>query len=313
MGSCGVRFELRVGEIELAAWRAAAAGRGLTVSEFVRRQVGGVLRAGLPQRWPGVEADGEVVGSWREVFLVALSFGWTVRSACGLAGVSRTLVYRERQRSREFGVSWELALEAADDRVRKQLREDVVPSLRRRRFAAVEAVDVRRGARPGSQADARVQVRLEAAELEAWRKAAGDLGVPVAVLVRRVVNPSGPVVSGRAGTPASWRSAFIDGLRRSGSVAAACRAAGVSRTLVYRERAVSPAFAMAWGHADAEARDRWDDLLLSWAMGIPAVKRVQKTRSDGTVDTITSEYKRYSNWALREWLRRRDPERFGGR
>jgi hypothetical protein len=99
----------------------------------------------------------------------------------------------------------------------------------------------------------------------------------------------------------SWRGVFVEALRRSGSVAAACRAAGVSRTLVYRERRQSPSFATSWHDAEEEAEQRLTDLLCLWGMtGIPRVKRTVTRFADGSVREETTEWTDLSTPALLE-------------
>ena len=100
----------------------------------------------------------------------------------------------------------------------------------------------------------RVEVRLTPGELERWRAQAMAAGVSVSELVRARLTEA---LAGRApawnddldpalARSSGWRKAFLEGLRCGRSVAAACRFAGVSRALVYRERAASREFAVAW-------------------------------------------------------------------
>jgi hypothetical protein len=52
-----------------------------------------------------------------------------------------------------------------------------------------------------------------------------------------------------------WQGRFFEALRNGGNVRAACLAAGVGRTIVYRHRAQSAAFRGRWDEALEEATD----------------------------------------------------------
>ncbi len=52
-----------------------------------------------------------------------------------------------------------------------------------------------------------------------------------------------------------WQPAFFEALRNSGNVRAACQAAGVGRTIVYRHRQRSATFRARWDAALDEATD----------------------------------------------------------
>lgn len=54
----------------------------------------------------------------------------------------------------------------------------------------------------------------------------------------------------------SWREVFLDGLREGLTIAEACKRAGVSRTMAYKLRGRSRAFAEAWVEAIEEGTDR---------------------------------------------------------
>jgi hypothetical protein len=303
-----LRLEVRLGTAELEAWRLAAVAAGLSVSELVRGRVNPALPAGS-LRWRPGTADGD---PWREVFLEALRSGRSVVGACRAAGVSRTLVYRERARSREFAISWELAQERAEHQLSDRLLG--TPLIPRYPLGpAATTIDAGTqmtvGAAPARRD--RLQIRLKPEELEAWRAAAAELGVGVSELVRRLVNGSVrvPAVGERA--VRSWRPLFVEALRRSGSVAAACRASGVSRTLAYSERDLSPEFASSWEAAAGEAEDRLIALLYRWGVtGIPVVSRKVTTKANGEVVTVVRESRRISAWALIELMRRVNPERW---
>jgi hypothetical protein len=55
-----------------------------------------------------------------------------------------------------------------------------------------------------------------------------------------------------------WQPNFFEALRVSGNVRAACRAAGIGRTIVYRYRERNLAFARRWEEALEEATDVLD-------------------------------------------------------
>jgi hypothetical protein len=52
-----------------------------------------------------------------------------------------------------------------------------------------------------------------------------------------------------------WKPVFLEALRNSPNVKAACRAADIARSLAYREKAADPAFGEAWDDAIADAVD----------------------------------------------------------
>jgi hypothetical protein len=292
---------------EVGTWRAVASAAGVSVSEFVRDRVNQSLMS--VEKRTGVRPEG---GSWREVFLAGLECGRSAAAASREAGVSRTLVYRERPRSREFAVAWELALEEAEDMLADSLHESALTPLPGRsssiRYPA--GTPPQRGGVRSRQS--RLQLRLERSDAEAWQKAAAAAGVSLSGLVRRLVR--GVVVNpgGLERRPGSWRPAFIAALRQSGHVTDACRIAGVSPHIAYSERARSPAFRFAWHMAKEVAADRIHALL--WQHGVEGVLVVQRTvrtkkNRDGTgTETVTvTERRRHSRWALMELLRRRDP------
>jgi hypothetical protein len=290
--------------VELARWRAQAVAAGVSVSELVRGRVQRALAGRAPRRIDGLDAALAQAGGWREAFLAGLGCGRSVSAACRLAGVSRGLVYRERAASREFGVAWELALQGAEQGLVSALHEEqgvVSRSLRR----APLPLPAELGVAGRVRRSARLQLRLRCSELQEWQAVAARLGVGVSELVRRLVEGPGSAGAAALRRPCSWRGVFVEALRRSGSVAAACRVAGVSRTLVYRERRQSPSFASSWSLAEEEAEERLTGFLWLWGMvGIPRVKRTVTRFADGSVREVTVEWVDRSNWALYELLRR---------
>jgi hypothetical protein len=55
-----------------------------------------------------------------------------------------------------------------------------------------------------------------------------------------------------------WQPLFFEALRNSGNVRAACLAAGIGRTIVYKRRHTDTAFRARWDEALAEATDVLD-------------------------------------------------------
>ena len=114
VGADGVRVEVRLTPGELERWRALAGAAGVSVSELVRARLTEALTGRTPCWFDGLDAALGDASGWREKFLCGLEWGRSVSAASRLAGVSRALVYRERAASREFAVSWELALQQAE-------------------------------------------------------------------------------------------------------------------------------------------------------------------------------------------------------
>jgi hypothetical protein len=307
------RLEVRAEALELAGWRARAAERGLSLSGWVRERVNRALAAELPLAMLEMDAWGAGAGEWRELFLAALRVGGSVSAACRAAGVSRTLVYRERCRSREFAASWELAREGAEQLLSDCLHAPAAvlaaplglrAALAERRQVGREGWGVRR--RQG-----RLQVRLSEAEWSAWREAAAAAGLSVSGLVRRLVRGRVAAAGARECRPGSWRPVFLEGLRATGFVSGGCRAAGITRALAYSERQQSQSFAFAWQLAENAVRERELALLWEWGfVGVPTRKTTVRRCSDGSVITSVHESRRYSTWALIELLCRRVPDRF---
>lgn len=291
---------------EAGTWRADASAAGVSVSELVRDRVNQSLMS--VKKRTGVRPEG---GSWREVFLCGLECGLSAAAASRVAGVSRTWVYRERLRSREFSVAWELALEEAEDMLADSLHESALTPLPGRSLSIRYPAGTRPKRGGVRSRQARLQLRLESSDLEAWQSAAAAAGISLSGLVRRLVR--GVVVNpGRLERrPGSWRSPFIAALRQSGHVTDACRIAGVSQHRAYSERARSPAFGFAWDMAKEVAADRIIALLWQHGVeGVPVVQRTVRTKKnrDGTeTETVTvTERRRYSQRALMELMRRLD-------
>jgi hypothetical protein len=102
-----------------------------------------------------------------------------------------------------------------------------------------------------------------------------------------------------------WRFLFLNALRETGNISAAARAAGKSRTAVYRRRTKSADFACRWDDALEEAAD-WLEL--------EALRRAVEGTEEGRyfqgqmIGTIT----RYSDSLLMFLLKARRPHLYGG-
>lgn len=62
-----------------------------------------------------------------------------------------------------------------------------------------------------------------------------------------------------------WRPVFVEALRNSANVRAACKAAGVSREAAYKSRRRSSAFAKAWNEALEDAVDMLEAIAIDRA------------------------------------------------
>lgn len=63
-----------------------------------------------------------------------------------------------------------------------------------------------------------------------------------------------------------WRPAFLSAFAEAGSVATACRAAGIDRSTAYRERQRDEEFALAWADTEESAMDMLEAEALRRAM-----------------------------------------------
>ena len=114
---------------------------------------------------------------------------------------------------------------------------------------------------------------------------------------------------GQGGTPPrarAKRAAFLDALARIGIVGAACQAADVTRTTVYRWRAADPAFRAAWDAALDDAADVLErEAVRRATLGVrePVYWRGEKI----------GEVTRYSDTLLLALLKARKPDTFRDR
>jgi hypothetical protein len=63
-----------------------------------------------------------------------------------------------------------------------------------------------------------------------------------------------------------WRPAFLEGFRRSGTVAGGCKAADVARTTAYRERQRNESFALKWADIEADVTEALEQTALHLAL-----------------------------------------------
>lgn len=105
-------------------------------------------------------------------------------------------------------------------------------------------------------------------------------------------------------------SVFIDALAATGSVRAACKAAGCSRATIYRLKAKSQTFEARWRRAKKEACDALE--AEAWRRGLEGyVETTVERWSDGRVRTIEKHL--HSNQLLMVLLRAHLPEKYGNR
>jgi hypothetical protein len=244
---------------------------------------------------------------WRERFLIGLEHGFPVAVACRAAGISRRLVYRERRRSREFAIGWELAVEAAEAEASSRLHPETARLVDWQRLRAERARCSASSDRVG-RFERRLRIRVSDAELAAWQTAARAAGLSVSELVRRFAAPTHNGGWSRAAPLTSWRTQFIRSLRASGNVASACRHTNVSRANAYKERERSPAFALAWECARDELEDEWCALNWKLAMGVPTVSRTVRQKADGTQTVTVRISERPSVAAMMRLLKHFRPE-----
>lgn len=87
-----------------------------------------------------------------------------------------------------------------------------------------------------------------------------------------------------------WRPLFINALRNSGNVRAACQAAGIARSAAYLARERSPEFKAAWDEALEEAVDTLE--AAAWMRARDGVKRVEPIMYQGqkVAEKVIAEY-----------------------
>lgn len=74
------------------------------------------------------------------------------------------------------------------------------------------------------------------------------------------------------GTPSArkplreWRDAFLTALAQEGTVCAACRNAGISRTHAYRARQQDESFAVAWADVESTVTDKLESKAVELAL-----------------------------------------------
>ena len=79
-----------------------------------------------------------------------------------------------------------------------------------------------------------------------------------------------------------WKPAFIEALRQSGNVRAACQKANITRQAAYSARSKQPTFKLAWDNALADAVD---------ALELTAWRRAHE-HSDGLIKFLLKAHRR---------------------
>jgi len=79
-----------------------------------------------------------------------------------------------------------------------------------------------------------------------------------------------------------WKPAFLDALRQSGNVRAACQKANITRQAAYSARSKQPTFKLAWDNALADAVD---------ILEMTAWRRAQE-HSDGLIKFLLKAHRR---------------------
>jgi hypothetical protein len=79
-----------------------------------------------------------------------------------------------------------------------------------------------------------------------------------------------------------WKPAFIEALKQSGNVRAACQKANITRQAAYSARSKQPTFKLAWDNALADAVD---------ALELTAWRRAHE-HSDGLIKFLLKAHRR---------------------
>lgn len=101
----------------------------------------------------------------------------------------------------------------------------------------------------------------------------------------------------------AWQPVFLDGLRTTGNVSAAARAAQICRSRVYECRHRDPGFAAAWTDALEEAADRLE--MEAFRRAVEGIGEDRFFKED-----VVGRVTRYSDRLLMFLLKARRPERF---
>ena len=107
-----------------------------------------------------------------------------------------------------------------------------------------------------------------------------------------------------AGRPA-WYPVFLEGLRATGNVSEAARAATICRSRVYECRQRDPVFAAAWADAQEEAADRLE--MEAFRRAVEGIGEDRFFKGD-----VVGRVTRYSDRLLMFLLKARRPDRFDG-
>lgn len=103
----------------------------------------------------------------------------------------------------------------------------------------------------------------------------------------------------------AWQSLFLEGLRATGNVSEAARAASICRSRVYDCRHRDADFAAAWADALEEAADRLE--MEAFRRAVEGIGEDRFFRGD-----VVGRVTRYSDRLLMFLLKARRPERFDG-
>lgn len=105
---------------------------------------------------------------------------------------------------------------------------------------------------------------------------------------------------------------FLDALRQSASVEAACKAGGFSRASAFRWKAADPKFADKWNAAAEAGTDLLEDKSVEIATEgfVEYRETVTVTAKDGTTKTTVTERRRLSDRHLELQLKARRPDKY---
>jgi hypothetical protein len=109
-----------------------------------------------------------------------------------------------------------------------------------------------------------------------------------------------------------WKDRFIHALALIPNVAAACRAAGVSRQTAYKHKGEDPEFGAAWATALEESVDRLEQAAFERSVqGVPRTYEHVTYNADGSVKSrVVRTETVYSDRMTEMLLKAHRPERF---
>ena len=115
--------------------------------------------------------------------------------------------------------------------------------------------------------------------------------------------PSFPQAGDPGGRRRDWQAVFLKGLRLTGNVSEAARAAKICRSRCYECRHRDPGFAAAWSDALEEAADRLE--MEAFRRAVEGIGEDRFFKGD-----VVGRVTRYSDRLLMFLLKARRPERF---